>query len=47
MKKDIYSASGLRDWLKHDTWTAKEALLLFSDISPKGALVEWGGWRRI
>ena len=44
---DPYSLSDLPEWLEHDTWKVKDALLLMADISPTGAEVNWDGYENL
>lgn len=40
--QDQYVNSDLANWLKLEEWNVREALLLLCDLSPDGAVINWG-----
>jgi len=37
-------AEGLSDWLRHDTWTQDEGLILLLGLDPRGTIIEPSNW---
>lgn len=37
-------ATGIADWLRHDTWTQEEGLLLLLGLDPEGTVISQSNW---